>query len=211
MTDPIELGKRIETARDWANLSLSDVAADVGVAISTIQRYEKGKIQRIKLPVVESIASTLNVTPDWLLQKTDDPYDYDTDPNGVLDSIPSNICRELTKMYPDDLSAVYHAWQAIENDCDAVTDIKPDTDLPTYDVTPPEYEMVCAYRVADDDTKSIVDTALKRYKNAPASEDAGDDASTYQAAARSGERVRAKKVSLEDELAALPPKRKRDI
>lgn len=80
-----------------------------------------------------------------------------------------------------------------------------------YDVTPPEYEMVCAYRVADDDTKSIVDTALKRYKNAPASEDAGDDASTYQAAARSGERVRAKKVSLEDELAALPPKRKRDI
>lgn len=81
-----------------------------------------------------------------------------------------------------------------------------------YDVTPPEYEMVCAYRVADDDTKSIVDTALKRYKNAPASEGTrAEDMLTYQAAARSGARVRAKKVSLEDELAALPPKRKRDI
>lgn len=81
----------------------------------------------------------------------------------------------------------------------------------TYDITPPEYEMVCAYRVADDDTKSIVDTALKRYKKAPASEDAGDDAPTYQAAARSGDRVDVNRVSLEEELAALPPKRKRDI
>lgn len=81
----------------------------------------------------------------------------------------------------------------------------------TYDITPPEYEMVCAYRVADDDTKSIVDTALRRYKKPPASEDAGDDASTYQAAARSGDRVDVNRVSLEEELAALPPKRKRDI
>lgn len=81
----------------------------------------------------------------------------------------------------------------------------------TYDITPPEYEMVCAYRVADDDTKSIVDTALRRYKKPPASEDAGDDAPTYQAAARSGDRVGVNRVSLEEELAALPPKRKRDI
>ena len=203
MTDPIELGKRIELARNRANLSLSEIAADVGVAISTIQRYEKGKIQRIKLPVVESIATALNVTPDWLLQKTDDPYDYDNDPNGVLAEIPGNACRELMKLHPDDPEAVWHAWQAIVNDHDA--------EPPTYDITPPEYEMVCAYRVADDDTKSIVDTALRRYKKSPASEDAGDDASTYQAAARSGDRVDVIRVSLEEELAALPPKRKRDI
>lgn len=203
MTDPIELGKRIELARNRANLSLSEIAADVGVAISTIQRYEKGKIQRIKLPVVESIATALNVTPDWLLQKTDDPYDYDNDPNGVLAEIPGNAYRELVKLHPDDPEGVWHAWQAIVNDHD--------TEPPTYDITPPEYEMVCAYRVADDDTKSIVDTALRRYKKPPASEDAGDDASTYQAAARSGDRVDVNRVSLEEELAALPPKRKRDI
>ena len=81
----------------------------------------------------------------------------------------------------------------------------------TYDITPPESEMVCAYRVADYDTKSIVDTALRRYKKPPAAEDAGDDVPTYQAAARSGDRVDVNCVSLEEELAALPPKRKRDI
>lgn len=53
----------------------------------------------------------------------------------------------------------------------------------TYDITPPEYEMVCAYRVADDDTKSIMDTALKRYKKPPTFKDAGDDVLTYQAVA----------------------------
>ena len=134
---------------------------------------------------------------------TDDPYDYDNDPNGVLAEIPGNAYRELVKLHPDDPEGVWHAWQAIVNDHD--------TEPSTYDITPPEYEMVCAYRVADDDTKSIVDTALKRYKKPPASEDAGDDASTYQAAARSGDRVDVNRVSLEEELAALPPKRKRDI
>ncbi len=198
MTDPIELGKRIELARNRANLSLSEIAADVGVAISTIQRYEKGKIQRIKLPVVESIATALNVTPDWLLQKTDDPYDYDNDPNGVLAEIPGNAYRELAKLHPDDPEGVWHAWQAIVNDHD--------TEPPTYDITPPEYEMVCAYRVADDDTKSIVDTALKRYKKPPTFKDAGDDVLTYQAVARGGESSAVNQVSKEEEDAALPPK-----
>lgn len=73
MTDPVELGKRIKIARDRANLSLTEIAADVGVATSTVHRYEKGKIQRVKLPVVKSIAATLSVSLDWLLQKTDDP------------------------------------------------------------------------------------------------------------------------------------------
>ena len=75
-----------------------------------------------------------------------------------------------------------------------------------YDITPPEYEMVCAYRVADDDTKSIVDTALKRYKKSPASEDVGDDVLTYQAVARGGESSAVNQVSKEEEDAVLPPK-----
>lgn len=76
----------------------------------------------------------------------------------------------------------------------------------TYDITPPEYEMVCAYRVADDDTKSIVDTALKRYKKPPTFKDAGDDVLTYQAVARGGESSAVNQVSKEEEDAVLPPK-----
>lgn len=82
MTDPIELGKRLELARNRSGLSLVEVADAVGVAVSTIQRYEKGKIQRIKLPVIESIAKALHVNPNWLLQKADSPEEaflmYDT-------------------------------------------------------------------------------------------------------------------------------------
>lgn len=36
---------------------------------STIHRYENGKINTIKIPVVESIALALNVNPSWIVGK----------------------------------------------------------------------------------------------------------------------------------------------
>lgn len=84
MTDLIELGKRINFVRTEKNLLLEDVATQVGVATSTIQRYEKGSISRIKLPVIEKIALVLNVNADWLLQKSEERMPAvvisDTDP-----------------------------------------------------------------------------------------------------------------------------------
>lgn len=67
----IEIGKRIKYARELRNTTLDDVAQIVGVAKSTVQRYETGKIQTIKLPVVESIANALNVNPAWLVGKSE--------------------------------------------------------------------------------------------------------------------------------------------
>ena len=66
-----ELGKRIEERRKQLNLTLDDIASKIGVAKSTVQRYEKGTIAKIKLPVVESIARVLDVDPAWLCCKTD--------------------------------------------------------------------------------------------------------------------------------------------
>ena len=192
------LYERIRHRREQLGISQGQLAEELG---STIAKIESGKNDITQSKIV-AFAHALSTTPQYLMGWTDDPYDYDNDPNGVLAEIPGNAYRELVKLHPDDPEGVWHAWQAIVNDHDTP---------PTYDITPPEYEMVCAYRVADDDTKSIVDTALKRYKKSPASEDAGDDASTYQAAARSGDRADVNRVSLEEELAALPPKRKRDI
>lgn len=68
-----EIGARIEARRTSLGLTMDEVAAQIGVNKSTIQRYEKGQIQKIKLPVIESIASTLSVNPDWLIGNTDDP------------------------------------------------------------------------------------------------------------------------------------------
>ena len=67
----IEIGKRIKYARSLSDMTLDDIAQKVGVAKSTVQRYENGKIDKIKLPVIESIASALNVNPAWLIGKSD--------------------------------------------------------------------------------------------------------------------------------------------
>ena len=68
-----DIGNRISSARDQRGLTLDDIAKAVGVTKSTIQRYEKGTITRIKLPVIESIARVLKVDPNWLIGNTDDP------------------------------------------------------------------------------------------------------------------------------------------
>ena len=52
----IEIGKRIKQTREERNMSLQDVAEITGVARSTVQRYEAGRIDKLKLPVIESIA-----------------------------------------------------------------------------------------------------------------------------------------------------------
>lgn len=67
----IEIGNRIKYARNIRKVTLNDIAKKVGVTKSTIQRYENGKIERIKLPVVESIAIALNVNPSWIVGKSD--------------------------------------------------------------------------------------------------------------------------------------------
>lgn len=64
---------RISFRRNQLGLTMDDVAKKIGVAKSTIQRYEKGTIEKIKLPVIESIASALSVNPDWIIGNTEDP------------------------------------------------------------------------------------------------------------------------------------------
>ena len=68
-----EIGQRIADCRIARDLTMDDVAQKIGVAKSTIQRYEKGTIKKLKLPVIESIAVALDVNPNWLIGKTSDP------------------------------------------------------------------------------------------------------------------------------------------
>ncbi len=73
MLSNIEIGARISSTRDLRGMTLDDIASRVGVAKSTIQRYEKGSIDKIKLPVLQSIAHALQVDPNWLIGNTDNP------------------------------------------------------------------------------------------------------------------------------------------
>ena len=58
MEKNIQTGKRIQSRREELGMNLGDIAKEVGVAVSTIQRYEKGKIEKMKLPVIEAIAES---------------------------------------------------------------------------------------------------------------------------------------------------------
>lgn len=72
MLSPAEIGKRIHDRRIELDLTLQEVADSVGVQNSTIYRYEKGEIKRVKLPVIEAIASALKISPGYLIGKVDD-------------------------------------------------------------------------------------------------------------------------------------------
>ena len=69
------IGQRIEQRRKELGLTLQEVSSKVGVTASTIQRYEKGRFDKIKLPVIEAIAEALNVNPEWLTGHTDAPME----------------------------------------------------------------------------------------------------------------------------------------
>lgn len=70
MVNAIEIGKRIESARSDLNLTQDELAKELGLNKSTIQRYETGKVQRIKIPVLEAMAKVLNVSSEWLSNKS---------------------------------------------------------------------------------------------------------------------------------------------
>lgn len=72
--DIVEIGNRIHTARVLRNVTLDDIANDIGVAKSTIQRYEKGLISSPKIPVLHAIANSLQVNPAWIVLKSDDMF-----------------------------------------------------------------------------------------------------------------------------------------
>ena len=125
-----DMSARIAKAFTNKGYTYGDLSEITGIPKSALQRYVTGVTEKIPIPRLESIAHALDTTPQYLMGWTDDPYDYDNDPNGVLASIPSNVRKELTKLHPDDPEAVWHAWEAIINDHDAG-----DTSTPT----PPEY------------------------------------------------------------------------
>ena len=71
MCDVIKIGERIKETRIAEGLTQEALGKAVGVNKSTIQRYENGKIKKIKLPVIDSIAKSLYVNPAWLVFRSD--------------------------------------------------------------------------------------------------------------------------------------------
>lgn len=82
------LGERIKKRRTELGLSQAELATllDYGDR-STIAKIESGKNDLTQSKIV-LFADTLETTPSYLMGWTDDPYDYDKDPDARLAQIP---------------------------------------------------------------------------------------------------------------------------
>ncbi len=104
-----KIGNRIKQVREELKLTQEELAQAVGMNKSTIQRYEIGHVEKIKLPVIDALAERLNVNPDWLSCKVDErkAFNESSQPNEVklsddvvvlarhLDEIPDEDRKEL--------------------------------------------------------------------------------------------------------------------
>lgn len=105
MLSNVEIGARISSTRDLRGLTLDEIASRVGVAKSTIQRYEKGTIEKLKLPVLQSIAHALQVDPNWLIGNTDVP----SAPSLVLSRDETQLVTDYRSMNPEGQTAALAA------------------------------------------------------------------------------------------------------
>lgn len=67
------IGERIEQLRKARGLTLAELGKKIGVAASTVQKWETGQIQNIRINKVPVIAKALGVTIEYLMGFTDDP------------------------------------------------------------------------------------------------------------------------------------------
>jgi len=74
-----QIGLRIKSEREEKQITLQEIADSIGVAKSTIQRYETGSIDKIKIPIISAIANVLGVDPSWIIGKTDLKRPVNTD------------------------------------------------------------------------------------------------------------------------------------
>ena len=72
MEKNIEIGKRIKQRREELGMTQEELGNLLWLNKSTIQRYEAGKIAKIKLPVIHAMAKQLNVSPEWLILHSDE-------------------------------------------------------------------------------------------------------------------------------------------
>lgn len=98
MFNSIQIGIRMNQRREELGLTLDEVASAVKVTKSTIQRYETGQINRIKLPVIMSIANALAVNPDWMLGLSEEKETDDWSWDGYI----IKECRKKMRETPDE-------------------------------------------------------------------------------------------------------------
>lgn len=114
-----KIAQRIRQARSDAGMTLQQIATAIGVTKSTVQRYEQGRIENVKQPVIEAMARVLEVNPDWLLGRSDQrERESDLDFNDFTYALHRET-RELTEENRNkllEMARIFRAAQQADKD-----------------------------------------------------------------------------------------------
>lgn len=111
-----QIGLRIKSTREERGMTLQEIANKIGVAKSTIQRYEAGTIENIKLPVISSIANALGVNPSWLIGKVDSPDAVQDINSFALEDAYFSFAKEMQekKVSKEDMKKLWQFYEMIK-------------------------------------------------------------------------------------------------
>lgn len=159
------LGERIKTRRISKGLSQAQLAEllEGYTSRSSISKVEKGVNNLTQSKIVE-FAAALDTTPAYLMGWTDDPYDYTSDPNGLLDNIPNEWLRAWRE---DGLSnaEMWGRYTQISSDSFEENKKAPDTFIDVEDLSEDKRYLVEKIMSLSDDEvrglRAIVDQVLQ--------------------------------------------------
>lgn len=97
-------GERIRKLRKEYGITADELGAEIGVARSTIYRYENGDIEKLPVSVLEPLATSLHTSVSYLMGWTEDSTDYED--GDLIASIPQNLLYEFN----GNVKKAYEAW-----------------------------------------------------------------------------------------------------
>lgn len=68
------INQRIKELRKQRGLSMAQLGAKIGVAASTIHKWESGSIESLRANKLPTLAKALGTTIEYLMGYTDDPH-----------------------------------------------------------------------------------------------------------------------------------------
>lgn len=107
-------GGRIRERREALELSQRDLAKLLGYTDrSAIAKIEKG-VNSLTHEKIEAFAQALHTTSAYLMGWVDDSYDYDRDPEGRRNLIPTGSYSLLEQKHNGDLRSIWEEWNAVD-------------------------------------------------------------------------------------------------
>lgn len=78
------LGEKIRALRLQHNMTMDDLAQEIGVQRSAVNKYEKGMVVNLKRSTIASLCRVFDVPSSYLLD--DDPDDFSSDEHRLINA-----------------------------------------------------------------------------------------------------------------------------